>query len=546
MALEQERRNTLAVGIAVFLAGGVLLGLEIAASRVLAPYFGNSLFVWGALIGVVLAGLSAGYWAGGTLADRLPTPRLLIGAIGISALLVLAIPFVDQQVLEWVVEWDPGPRASPLVAAIALFGVPSVILGSVSPIAVRLSARSLERLGRTAGSLYALSTAGSIAGTFVTSFWLIPELGTDQVLAVGALGLLAATAILAAGQRLVLELAVALALTGASVGAVVALAPEQGGRLTGAAAQNWSPLYRLRDNEAGADDAAALSRDSGYEIVAAKDTRYHRMVVADDATTRYLRFDSSFQSAMFLDDPFATRFEYSDYLQLALAYRPSSRRILFIGLGGGSAPKRMWRDFPSLRQHVIEIDPEVVDAAYRWFELPRDDRLTVDVDDGRRWLARNEERWDAIVLDAFYADSIPFHLATSEFLELALSRLEPGGLLVTNMIGSVTGSQSRLLRSLVRTYRSVFPTVSVHPVFEEGRPRDPTETLNVILVASESPAPSKAFLRERWADVRARSKGAPDLNHAIANRWDREIPTRDVPLLTDDYAPTDALLLLYG
>jgi spermidine synthase len=546
MALEQERRNTLAVGIAVFLAGGVLLGLEIAASRVLAPYFGNSLFVWGALIGVVLAGLSAGYWAGGTLADRLPTPRLLIGAIGISALLVLAIPFVDQQVLEWVVEWDPGPRASPLVAAIALFGVPSVILGSVSPIAVRLSARSLERLGRTAGSLYALSTAGSIAGTFVTSFWLIPELGTDQVLAVGALGLLAATAILAAGQRLVLELAVALALTGASVGAVVALAPEQGGRLTGAAAQNWSPLYRLRDNEAGADDAAALSRDSGYEIVAAKDTRYHRMVVADDATTRYLRFDSSFQSAMFLDDRFATRFEYSDYLQLALAYRPSSRRILFIGLGGGSAPKRMWRDFPSLRQHVIEIDPEVVDAAYRWFELPRDDRLTVDVDDGRRWLARNEERWDAIVLDAFYADSIPFHLATSEFLELALSRLEPGGLLVTNMIGSVTGSQSRLLRSLVRTYRSVFPTVSVHPVFEEGRPRDPTETLNVILVASESPAPSKAFLRERWADVRARSKGAPDLNHAIANRWDREIPTRDVPLLTDDYAPTDALLLLYG
>jgi spermidine synthase len=546
MALEQERRNTLAVGIAVFLAGGVLLGLEIAASRVLAPYFGNSLFVWGALIGVVLAGLSAGYWAGGTLADRLPTPRLLIGAIGISALLVLAIPFVDQQVLEWVVEWDPGPRASPLVAAIALFGVPSVILGSVSPIAVRLSARSLERLGRTAGSLYALSTAGSIAGTFVTSFWLIPELGTDQVLAVGALGLLAATAILAAGQRLVLELAVALALTGASVGAVVALAPEQGGRLSGAAAQNWSPLYRLRDNEAGADDAAALSRDSGYEIVAAKDTRYHRMVVADDATTRYLRFDSSFQSAMFLDDPFATRFEYSDYLQLALAYRPSSRRILFIGLGGGSAPKRMWRDFPSLRQHVIEIDPEVVDAAYRWFELPRDDRLTVDVDDGRRWLARNEERWDAIVLDAFYADSIPFHLATSEFLELALSRLEPGGLLVTNMIGSVTGSQSRLLRSLVRTYRSVFPTVSVHPVFEEGRPRDPTETLNVILVASESPAPSKAFLRERWADVRARSKGAPDLNHAIANRWDREIPTRDVPLLTDDYAPTDALLLLYG
>ena len=546
MALERERRSALGVGVAVFLAGGVLLGLEIAASRVLAPYFGNSLFVWGSLIGVVLAGLSIGYYAGGTVADRLPTPRLLVAAIGLSALLVLAIPFVDERVMEWIVEWDPGPRASPLVAAIALFGLPSVILGSVSPIAVRLSARSLERLGRTAGSLYALSTAGSIAGTFVTAFWLIPELGTDQVIAVGALGLLAAAAVVAAGQRLMAELAVALMLTGLSVGAVVSLAPEEGTRLTGAAARNWSPLYRQRENEqGGAADVAASIRDSGFDVLAAKDTRYHRMVVAEDEDTRYLRFDSSFQSAMYLDDPYETRFEYTDYLNLALAYRPSAKRILFIGLGGGSAPKRMWRDFPQLRLHAVEIDPEVVDAAYRWFELPRDERLTVDADDGRRWLSRHEDRWDAIVLDAFYADSIPFHLATAEFLQLASSRLRPGGVIVTNMIGSVTGSQSRLFRSLVKTYRAVFPTVSVHPVFEGGA-RDPQSLLNLIVVAGDGAAPSKAFLRERWADIRARSKGAPDLNLAIRNRWDRDIPTRDVPLLTDDYAPTDALLLLYG
>src|SRR5918994_347960 len=108
MALERERRSALSVGV------------EIAASRVLAPYFGNSLFVWGALIGVVLAGLSTGYYVGGSLADRMPTPRLLLGVIGLSALLVLAIPFVDGWVLERVVEWDPGPRLSPLVAAVAL------------------------------------------------------------------------------------------------------------------------------------------------------------------------------------------------------------------------------------------------------------------------------------------------------------------------------------------------------------------------------------------------------------------------------------------
>jgi spermidine synthase len=448
-------------------------------------------------------------------------------------------------VLEQVVGWDPGPRASPLVAAILLFGLPSVVLGSVSPIAVRLSARSLERLGRTAGSLYALSTSGSIAGTFATAFWLVPELGTDQVLAVGALVLLLAAAAVAFGERLAVELTVALALAGVSVGVVVALAPETGGRLEGAAARNWSPLYRLRGADGGTlADAAAQTRNSGYTVRQAKDTRYHRMVVAEDGDSRYLRFDSSFQSGMYLDDPYRTRFAYTDYLDLALAYHPGAKRILFVGLGGGSAPKRIWRDFPRVQLQVVELDPEVVKTAYRWFDLPRSDRLEVDVDDGRRWLARHDEQWDAIVLDAFYADSIPFHLATRQFLELAASRLEPGGVVVTNTIGSLTGRYSRLQRSLVRTYRSVFPTVAVHPVFEDDDVHDPEEVRNIILVAGEGALPGKGFLASRWDEIRRASPQAPDLRRAIEDRWAPTIPTGDVPLLTDDYAPTDALLLL--
>ena len=133
---------------------------------------------------------------------------------------------------------------------------------------------------------------------------------------------------------------------------------------------------------------------------------------------------------MYKDEPFRTRFEYSDYLQLPLAYRPSTRRILYIGLGGGSAPKRTWRDFPATRIDVVELDPEVVDVAYEYFAVPRDPRLRVEVEDGRRFLAANDGPWDAIVIDAFYSDSIPFHLATREFLELARSRLAPGGVVV--------------------------------------------------------------------------------------------------------------------
>jgi spermidine synthase len=540
-----DRRGVLAIGIGVFLSGAVLLGLEIVASRVLAPYFGSSLFVWGALIGVVLAGLSIGYWVGGALADRYPSPYLLLGAIAGGAVLVLLIPLVDTWVLEQIVVWDPGPRLDPLVATIALFGAASVVLGGVSPIAVRLVTRKLERLGRTAGRLFALSTAGSIFGTFATAFWLVPELGTDQVLAVGALTLLVAATIVAVGARLLVPAAVLGAAAVASVALVVSLEPEQGQTLRGAAARNWSPPYRERETRSPSVlDPGSVQAD-GFAVRFAKDTRYHRLVVADDDETRYLRFDSSFQSAMFLKHPFRTRFEYTDYLDLGLAYNPDARRVLFVGLGGGSAPKRFWRDFPGLQLQVVELDPDVVDVAYRWFALPRDQRLRVDTEDGRRWLARHDERFDVIVIDAFYADSIPFHLATVEFLELARTRLAPGGVIVTNMIGAITGDLSRLLRSMTRTYRTVFPTVELHPVFLEGD-RDPSTLRNVILVATESAAPSRDFLAERWRAVRARAPSAPDLTAPIRDRWEADVALGDVPLLTDDYAPTDALLLLFG
>ena len=540
--MNRDQQSSIVVAVAVFIAGGALLGLEIASSRVLAPHFGNSLYVWGALIGVVLAGLSTGYWLGGAIADRWPQPRLLVGLLGVGALLVLGIPFIDGWMLDRVVDWDPGPRLNPLVATILLFGVPSVVLGTVSPVAVRLKARSLEHLGRTAGRLFAVSTAGSIAGTFLTSFWLIPELGTDQVLASAAVALMLAAAAVALVERLAIALALTLALAGASIGAVVSLAPESGGTVSASQLRNWSPVYRQRGTEERFGDIE--DAQSGYEILHTKDSQYHRIAVVEDDTTRYLRFDSSFQSGMYLDDPFKTRFEYSDYLQLPIAYRSQTRRVLYIGLGGGSAPKRSWRDFPGMRVDTVELDPEVVKVAYEFFDLPRDPRLTVAVEDGRRFLATNDGPWDVIIVDAFYSDSIPFHLATREFLELARSRLAPGGLIATNIIGAVKGADSRLFRSMLRTYRAVFPAVNIHPVVDAGG-EDLTSIRNIILVAGEGATPSKEFLLERWRDVRRRSPGAPDLTKAIRGRVDAPISTADVPVLTDDYAPTDALLLLF-
>lgn len=529
----------LVIGFAVFTSGAVLLGMELAASRVLAPYFGNSLFVWGSLIGVVLAGLSIGYWLGGVLADRLPATELLLGVMTLGALLVLLVPIVDGPVLDWVVGWDPGPRLNPLLAAVILFGPASVVLAAVTPVAVRLAARSVDTVGRTAGRLYAVSTAGSIVGTLATAFWLVPELGVSQLLALAATVLLAAVVLVAAVERLPVAVAVAfLATVGAGV-AAVSVAPEESDTLEGAAAQNWSPVYRTREDAGAATDFAA----GGFDVVFQRDTRYHHLAVVDDPEgSRYLRFDNSFQSGMYVDRPFATRFGYTDYFNLGLAYNPDARNVLIVGLGGASAPKQLWRDFPRLDLQVVELDPVVVDVARRYFAMPNHPRLKVAVEDGRRYLAQNDRRYDVIALDAYFSDSIPFHLTTREFVQLVRSRLAPGGVVIANIIGSLEGPGSKLLRSFVRTYRTAFPSVTVHPVIEQADGGRLTELRNLMLVATEGALPSEEFLLERWRGLAP--PAAPDLESAIRNRYDKPIRTEDVPTLTDDYAPTDSLLLV--
>jgi spermidine synthase len=238
-----------------------------------------------------------------------------------------------------------------------------------------------------------------------------------------------------------------------------------------------------------------------------------------------------------MNDPFKTAFEYTDYFFLGPAYKPDTRSMLFLGLGGGSAPKRVWRDFPELKLQVVELDPVVADVARRFFAVPDDPRLPIAVSDARQYLVKHSARWDVIAIDTFFSDGVPFHLTTREFLELARSRLTPGGVIVTNVIGSVKGDGSKLFRAVYRTYRSVFPTVLLHPV------AGGTDYQNLIVVATNGAAPSKAFLGEQWQGLRAKHPAAPSLTDAIAQRYDAFIPTRDVPTLTDAYAPVDALLL---
>ena len=167
---------------------------------------------------------------------------------------------------------------------------------------------------------------------------------------------------------------------------------------------------------------------SGFRLLERRDSRYHHLLVVQSNGIRYLRFDNSFQSAMRVARPYDAYFPYTNALALGVAYRTSARDILFVGLGAGSAPKRIHRDFPRVRMRVVEIDPAVVDVARKWFAFPRS--IPVVVRDGRQYLEHDHARHDVIVIDAYYADAIPFHLTTREFLETVRARLKPGGVVV--------------------------------------------------------------------------------------------------------------------
>ncbi len=490
----------------VFVSGGVLLVLEIIASRLLAPFFGNSVYVWGSLIGVFLAGLSLGYFLGGRAADRWPSPVLFATLIFAAGALTFPIPFVATSVMQTIVLRDYGPRVNPLAAATALFLLPTIVMGMVSPFAVRLRARTVTTVGNVAGVLYALSTLGSIVGTLLAAFVLINLYGVRAI--IHGLGLvmivLAGAGLLFARRR-----------AGAAAVAV----------LLGLAV--WT--------------VASSPPDVAAAVVFQRDTVYHRISVSDEGRVRYLKLDNYWQSAIDLDRPDRTVFAYSDYLHLPLIFVPQVRRVALVGLGGGTVPRHYIQDYPAVQMDVAEIDPDVVQTARRWFSLPDAARLRVSAGDGRLFLLRSPERYDVILLDAYLIDTIPFHLATAEFFRLAAARLAPGGVLASNVIGALEGEDSRLFRAIYKTFRTVFPTVYVFPV-GHGAFSSAELLRNIIIVGTMEAGLSPEEIQARAASLAAGMVRLPGFVDAAATLYQGAVRTEDVPMLTDDFAPIDALI----
>jgi spermidine synthase len=499
--------------VVVFGSGAILMGLEIVGSRIIAPFFGSSVFVWGALISIFLGALSLGYYLGGTMADRWPSATVLAGLLSLAGIAILSLNAIARPVLLAFDAWNLGPRLSPLLASVVLFAVPSVLMGTTSPFAIKLVARDLATVGTSAGVLYALSTAGSIAGTIATAFFLIPSLGVRAILYLLGGGLLALAGLLLAAYGRAARPALGVAVL---LPVVLAASPAASGPI----------------------------RLPAQRVVYERDSAYHQISVLEDGLNRYLRFNRSFQGGMVLRDPFESPFLYTSYAHLAHVFHPGVRRVLMIGLGSGTIPKRFTRDYPEVTVDSIELDPAVVEVAKRFFEVREDARHRVTVQDGRVFVRRAEARYDLVVLDAYFAEGIPFHLATKEFLEQVRERLTPGGVVVSNIIGALDGPNSHLYRALHKTYGAVFPGLYPFPT-AFGLARNPTETRTIILVATARAGLTAAQIVAAAQRLRADRRVTLPLDRYARDYYDRAVSTEGVPLLTDNYAPVD-ILPVYG
>ena len=502
----------------VFVCGAVLMALEIVGSRILSPYFGDSLFVWGSLIGIFLGALSLGYYCGGIVSDRKPYLRSCAVIIAWAALSILIIPLTAGPLSRFIVSLNLGDRVSPLLACLALFFVPSVLLGMVWPFSVKLQTKGMDRVGNVTGLSYALSTLGSLFGTFFVAFYLIGQFGVISIVIFlgSVLVLLSASIWMTARERqkpsFVSLLTGALFLICVSKPPLFALPPGE------------IPLYQT-------------------------DSFYHHITVTENrsSSVRLLRFGSHIQTGIFVSGPARSPFALPDMFHLPLVFNPGIRRALFIGGGGMLGPRAFYEDYPAVRIDAVEIDPQVARIAERFFFLPSSERIRVfSGEDGRRFIVSSDRVYDLIVADVFNsAGRIPFHLLTKNYFEELKAHLGPRGVVAFNLVGSFEGRGSRLIPAVYKTLKQIFPEVYIFPNYRNVPP-GPRQRRNFFMIATVSSnrlSQEEILVAADWLERTGKVK-VPLREYAV-NLW---VPGSEkrwletIPILTDDYAPVDSLI----
>jgi spermidine synthase len=462
--------------VLVFLAGVGTLAVEICASRLLAPYYGSSTIVWANIIGLTLASLSLGYWLGGRLADRNPSPTLLGRIVLAAALLVALIPFVSGPILDvassGLDEVSAGAVVGSFFGTLLLFAPPIVLLGMVAPFAIRLALDDVASAGQVAGRLYAVSTVGSLVGTFVPALIAIPLIGTQRTM-LAAAALLAAASASMLGRRWLVATAAIAALLVIPPGAVKS--------------SDGEILYEV---------------ESPYQYV---------QVVEEDGVRRLYLNEGIAVHSVWREDTVLTGGVWDAFLAVPALLEGEPRRVAILGNAGGTVARAFGEFWPKTVVDGVEIDPAVSEAGRRYLGMDDNPQLEVHDADARPFLRRTDERYDLVYIDAYHQPYVPFYLATKEFFELVRERLAPGGIVALN-VATVPGDR-RLEDGLAGTLATVFPLVRTWPAlrfnhivigFADDRPVEvydyPFELMEVVELLGRDLGPPVEPADEPWSD----------------------------------------------
>ena len=502
---------TLVIYVVAFVTGAIVMSFEMLGSRYLNPYFGSGIYTWAALISTVLAALCVGYFIGGWLADRTPSLSVLGVTVIIGSAYLILLPSFAQAVLEHLLAVIDDIKLGSLASSFAIMFFPVTLLGMYSPFAIRLLMRSPHRSGVVSGTVYGISTAGSIVGTLGTTFYLIPMIGSRAItISLGVAGVVAGLVLLAT-QRWSrwASAAVALIVVTATLTATVFLAGP-------ARAEELIDLETRK---------AMLARKNG--LIAHIETTYNDIFIAKKQAELTMSFQVRGwewdQAAINLNDPDDVVFPIMRQMSTAVVYPEEVKKILMIGLGGGMVSTYLARHMPEVTIDVVEIDPGVIDAAKKYFGLRETSRVRFIEADGRVFLKRSQELYDLIILDAFHGGYTPFHLLTKEFYALVKEHLKPNGAAAFNV-----PSDTLLYPSTIVTLRAVFPTVDLYPA-EDGL---------VITIATPQPGPDQAEVARRAAALQERYAFRFPMS-ALAGRYLAKLDVSKGVLLTDDFAPAE-------
>jgi len=486
----------------VFLTGAAVLVIELTATRILSPYFGNTIFTVSSVITTILAALSFGYYFGGRLADRHPKKSWFYSIILISGLLVFVLQILSKLFLPSVA-YKLSFISGPLIISLVLFLVPSFFLGMLSPFAIKLQqvAFKKEGVGTLSGEVFFASTLGSIVGSLATGFVLIPNFGLDSIIIytasflvlMGIIGLLTSGIKKNEAKRSHSEVL--------TKGGIVALA-----FILFALSLSLGNL-NLYPN-------TVFSKDGVYEKLTVFEGTY------ENRPTRFFMQDLSSSSAMFLDGDDLV-YDYTKYYNLYKLTKAELNNALVLGAGIYSIPKAILADEPNAAVDVVEIEPELQQIAEKYFNLEVSDRLKTYIEDGRRFLEDTNKSYDLIFSDAFASIySIPSHLTSIQFYELAKQSLTQNGVFVANIIGDLSRQTPNFVLSQMRTFSQVFPNSYFFAVDSPAQ----IEGQNMIFlgVNSDTPVTLTDELQKHMVNP---------------NRFDLS----NYPVLSDNYAPADYL-----